>query len=100
MEAKHTPGPWRIQWGHESGYPLGISTWDRNIVNAFGRPAQAESVANAKLIAAAPELLAVAGAYLKAYESHHITNTGGVNGADMTGYLADLAREAIAKATS
>lgn len=57
MEAKHTPGPWRIHWGHDTAYPLGISTADRNVVNAFGRPAQDESIANARLIAAAPELL-------------------------------------------
>lgn len=56
--SKHTSGQWRIQWGRDSSYPLGVFVWGRNIVTAFGCPSQEESCANARLIAMAPELLA------------------------------------------
>lgn len=56
--SKHTTGQWRIQWGRDSSYPLGVFVWGRNIVTAFGCPSQEESCANARLIAMAPELLA------------------------------------------
>lgn len=58
MSAKYTSGPWRVQWGRGTGdYPLGVGTWDRNVVNSLGCPAQQESAANAHLISAAPDLL-------------------------------------------
>lgn len=67
----HTPGPWRVEdgttvvWGHCNpdnttswgmGYPIldryvSRSTW------AKGRPSESEQEANARLIAAAPDLL-------------------------------------------
>ena len=59
----HTPGPWRLEVGVNTGWfdirgPKGIGD-----VLLAQRPAwpdrAAESVANARLIAAAPELLAV-----------------------------------------
>ncbi len=70
--AKHTPGPWRIEegttlvWGHCNsddlsdrgmGYPIAearitpISNW------ALGRPDADAGEANARLIAAAPDLM-------------------------------------------
>lgn len=59
---KHTPGPWRIELGRY-GVPRAIrgpeSAEFRNIINWNGlsSPSRPESVANARLIAAAPDLL-------------------------------------------
>ena len=65
-DAKHTPGPWRIQYGHETGYPRGIyAPGDANkkgavgcVVrfNGIGLPSSEAGQANARLIAAAPDL--------------------------------------------
>ena len=57
MVAKHTPGPWTIQWGRNGNeYPIAIHNGTANVVNAISRPAQDEATANAHLIAAAPEM--------------------------------------------
>ena len=58
MEAKHTPGPWAV-WPHLDSYH--IRGQEKDI--AFTRPATEthmgkEEQANARLIAAAPDLLA------------------------------------------
>lgn len=57
--AQHTPGPWRA--GRNDGYSLGIyaegeQTFDLATVHNGGN--DGEAIANARLIAAAPELLA------------------------------------------
>ncbi len=58
MEAKHTPGPWHVVgWVEENTGPV------RNIANAAGCTLAfiqhcAEDKANARLMAAAPDLLA------------------------------------------
>lgn len=58
---KHTPGPWKIDFGHPRGQPGGISaTNDGRIVTRFGtfaRPSTPEALANAALISAAPDML-------------------------------------------
>ena len=57
MEVKHTPGPWALIWhGNEKyPYPLSVHTSDGNLwVTLDG---QVSSEANARLMAAAPELL-------------------------------------------
>lgn len=55
---KHTPGPWKIDFGHPRGNPCGISAKnDGRLVTRFGvfaRPSTLEALANARLIAAAP----------------------------------------------
>ena len=60
-EFKGTPGPWKIDFGHPRGLPGGISAKEsRKPVtrfNTFARPTTPEALANARLIAAAPELL-------------------------------------------
>ena len=57
--SKHTPGPWRIDRGSKTGTARGISASARNIVNFNGlaKPMSNETEANARLIAAAPDLL-------------------------------------------
>lgn len=60
---KHTPGPWRLELGRD-GAPRALrgpaEVEHRNIVNwnGFSSPTKPASMANARLIAAAPELLA------------------------------------------
>ena len=59
-EAKHTPGPWRLRYGKlfeydyllKAGKDTPIAYW-----NNFKIRTKKESKANARLIAAAPELL-------------------------------------------
>lgn len=68
--AKHTAGPWKVFWGRGDRYPLsicgpvvnGIAT--KSIVTALGRKATEEADANARLIAAAPDLLAAMELYV------------------------------------
>lgn len=61
---KHTPGPWKIDFGYPRGLPGGISTMNggRPVTrfNTFARPTSPEALANARLIAAAPDHHAVA----------------------------------------
>lgn len=68
MKSKHTPGPWKINtdWYHIDA-PRGLT-----VAAVFGStgPHAAESKANAKLIAAAPELLAACKAMLPIVDSH------------------------------
>lgn len=66
-ESKHTPGPWIVMHG-DNGYPSGISApGDAGIPGAvgcivrnggIGLPSSDAGKANARLIAAAPDLLA------------------------------------------
>lgn len=63
----HTPGPWEVEFSTITGRPLGIyAPNDANIPgavgsivrrNGIGLPSSAKAVANARLIAAAPDLL-------------------------------------------
>ena len=72
---KHTPGPWSIEKrlnGH-GGFRVGPANvsahmygTDRSWDEEWGRPENAQSVADAHLIAAAPELL---GALIKLYNN-------------------------------
>lgn len=67
-ETKHTPGPWYINWTRLSGNVIGFHIADAvrgstlPICEHYGNPtlnSSNEAEANARLIAAAPELLAV-----------------------------------------
>jgi len=84
----HTPGPWRI--APHSKWLLKIETADRVICDGFS--GSHEDYANARLIAAAPDLLAALA---------RLVESPGVN-EDMlspeTIAAADAARAAIAKA--
>jgi len=56
-KTEHTPGPWKVQWGRQGSYPLCVHTGAQNIVTAMARKSSPEAMANALLIAAAPDLL-------------------------------------------
>lgn len=83
MGTQHTPGPWRVEegttlvWGacnpddrttYGMGYPVASMEqqrrWDRS-----GEPTTDTQDANARLIAAAPDLLAACEAYAEAYDA-------------------------------
>jgi len=99
-EVKHTPGPWKIR-RIDGGYQINMATAIRNPGNYqthhrvemdFGLYREdgkqfREAEANARLIAASPDLLKVALMVLDAVDS----------GDEMA--VVDAAREAIAKAT-
>jgi hypothetical protein len=97
-EAKHTPGPWR--WVENSVSEKGCrciqfrgsSYWDIGSIQSHPLHGYSddEAFANARLIAAAPELLH---ALQQADEYLHEMNYG------IRGYIRTLVRNAIAKAT-
>lgn len=56
-----TSGPWKVDFGHPRGLPGGISQKGAphkpvTRFNSFARPSTREALANAHLIAAAPEM--------------------------------------------
>lgn len=98
---KHTPGPWHSGTVPHIVYDMG--GWAVcNTITYHGKHEKGEDEANARLIAAAPDLLAAlhdAAALLEVY-----TNTTGRNGPNVTTHGQALAtiregRAAIAKAT-
>lgn len=59
-EIKHTPGPWQFDEGHCSAFPM-LCLYAADNMNPFhGTRSDEEQNANARLIAAAPELLDIA----------------------------------------
>ena len=90
---KHTPGPWKLELGRD-GAPRGLrgpaEVEHRNIVNwnGFSSPTKPASMANARLIAAAPELLE---ALLLMIRLHELSDSP-------EGDITRIARSAIAKA--
>ena len=93
MSAKHTPGPWSFGYGVTTEYGevfgVGVTTKpDWTVVCAVSRPGDVNAIdeANARLIAAAPELLEFA---------RSVVRYAGSAGDD---YLANKAREVITKA--
>jgi len=68
---KHTPSPWGFeQTGDHKRYIIGKerSTWGTNVAEVYSDDTdQGEAAANARLIAAAPELLKALGAMYEAF---------------------------------
>lgn len=111
--AKHTPGPWEIDFS-KTGYPYAIKAPNEDNHKAgrvgisvlrwasFTMPSSAEALANARLIAAAPELLEALRGALKALDAIGDEMTVGERYTNAGQYLLDSlapARAAIAKAT-
>lgn len=97
--SKNTPGPWRvseqcaqmIDIRHDNNEPGAISL---TLARVVARPSwQREAEANARLIAAAPELLEALQAYLDMEQDHH--------GHILVAFrpVTDLIRAVVAKAT-
>lgn len=62
MSTSHTPGPWRaVEWTcHDATSVLAGDRQQIAECSGFGRDTRESAIADARLIAAAPELLAVA----------------------------------------
>lgn len=97
MTTKHTPGPWMIGYGEAVGigeiYGVGIDTepdWTPVCMLSLSEKVNEVDEANARLIAAAPDLLETLIGLLDAVQSSVCKNSGPAQ---------DAARVAIAKAT-
>jgi hypothetical protein len=94
MGAKHTPGPWFNEgtdvFSTAGGYPAVIAEAD--VPQDEPTPTKGEKLANARLIAAAPELVDV----LERLKSFPFTHQG--TGEGPLAYLIEDANAAIAKA--
>lgn len=99
--AKHTPGPWRVETQTMNGqainselFPFQIESEDWVICEVYGDVPQIDAGANARLIAAAPELLdALQGLLADIQDYQRINNLGGENN-----HWQVIASAAIAKA--
>ena len=98
MSNGHTPGPWKLELGRD-GAPRGLrgpsEVEHRNIVNwnGFSSPTKPASAANARLIAAAPDLYQHAEALLADVMQRYGITADGLTCPHMRGLA-----EAIAKA--
>lgn len=97
MRTKHTPGPW-IQVGHWVEHPNekipDICTCDLQAIgHGHLKRTEAETIANARLIAAAPDMLEA----LQAIYNERPRGYQYVSEYSLT--IEDIARKAIAKAT-
>lgn len=100
MEAKHTPGPWNVFHDHPDVdtakaiafiRPAGSAPREQEIASLYCCDLQPEQKANARLIAAAPELLEVV---------HELQESAAYWGQyDVPLGIADRINAAIAKAT-
>jgi hypothetical protein len=100
-KAKHTPGPWRLDAYRDSGRPNpgtivadnphGEGAEEVASINWIAGGFHAEQVANARLIAAAPELLEALTALMEFWDSGSPVHPGAE--------VVSEARAAIAKAT-
>lgn len=87
----HTPGPWKVHYGHNLGRPMCVAPVVR--WGGLCRPADPTTVANARLIAAAPTLLEALEAIAKGLLE--TVDTPNPNGGDDIDYWLDLATTAI-----
>ncbi|WP_248321992.1 hypothetical protein [Caballeronia sp. Sq4a] len=104
MITKHTPGPWKAVRAPHG--PIDVfDSGERDIVTVYGGGTNGDKEANARLIAAAPELLEFAELVLRGIESGHIKAKPFLDMNALVGEsipmrtIGDAAREAIAKAT-
>jgi hypothetical protein len=70
-ESKHTPGPWRVEWPFEGGALITAEDGHGEIAQVKTRYSKTNNIeeahANARLIAAAPDLLALVRSYATTY---------------------------------
>lgn len=89
MTTQHTPGPWVVDRSHPD-WVEGTTIWANDVVIAHAVADQHhQTEANARLIAAAPDLLAALEACLRRLDAHD----------DQSAPECLAARAAIAKAT-
>lgn len=95
MATKHTPGPWTAN--KVTGLVTPTNNPDKDICHAFGQRNLGEGEANARLIAAAPDLLSIVDELLRWAES--VEGTSVSAGVVRDGEIFCAARAAIARAT-
>lgn len=98
--AKHTPGPWKVAISARKATLTRITTTDGALVasaNGPGLSETGEAEANARLIAAAPELLAIVQRLSTMFPSGE--GLGGYAPKEAFAAIGTQARAAIAKAT-
>lgn len=88
MEANHTPAPWTISGPH-AGRGISIVADGNSIARVYAHP---DAEANAKLIAAAPDLLKFALRFVDRFEAEYSD--------EVDSPLVIEAKAAITKATS
>ena len=101
QKAAHTPGPWLIEWnaaqggeGHYITDSKDMGELSRIAAVLFHDDADNETRANARLIAAAPDLLEIARAIVAICDTGKYADMACMEGSP----LVDAARDAIAKA--
>ena len=92
MKAKFTPGPWTIDPSMEWGVAVIQDNEDGEGIAELGPQRTIENIANAKLIAAAPDLLGVLKDIVYTWENFN------VNRESQMGEAIQYAKEAIKKA--
>jgi len=95
MSAKHTPEPWRIVYarpGFDRDFGVKVDGCI-GVVVAEGDVRVEEAHANARLIAAAPDLLAA----LRDVEAHHVEINKRAGRAEADSWTLTVVRAAIAK---
>ena len=103
--SKHTPGPWTVKLNRVERHPVYGPDGEPVARCLCPRPSTKEWDANARLIAAAPEMLEALELFMEAYPEHECFSTGPNTGNPWTDYVycpgceAEVkARGAIAKA--
>ncbi|HGM5034484.1 TPA: hypothetical protein ACKPZU_000216 [Stenotrophomonas maltophilia] len=100
MSSKHTPGPWAYQEDSDA-YTHIVRGHNNRFICQLAQTTSAEIEANARLIAAAPELLMKITGLIGAaeYLQARVVETRGADCMDNLDVAIDEARAAIAKAT-
>lgn len=93
----HTPGPWKV-WENPIAWNPAILDSAGNTIATASAPSHERAVANARLIASAPDLLAERDA-LRAQNATLRAALEGLLALNQPEYEANIARAAIAKAT-
>ena len=88
-QVKHTPGPWRLVWWGNEAYPYPLSILAENDGAWIARDGHVSSDANARLIAAAPDMLEALRGMLRLAEAANVSER----------IICHEARAAIARAT-
>ena len=99
---QHTPGPWSIEWDHQSNTPEFIRAFVDGEMEDVAIVTPDTPVANARLIAAAPDLLsALKECITEEGATCFVRSKSNPEYMDRRlNYISEIARSAIAKATA
>lgn len=98
ISTKHTPGPWEIAQTKSANLFITNATGKLSVCNSVNGASSAEETANARLIAAAPDLLE-AFQRIAAIADKEPSNLHEAQVLRYSSWVFDIARAAIAKAT-